>query len=243
MNIPFMDPENTCESVINKLLKRYSALLELPLDLLVLVSPRSHTFTALPDLSNINFSDLSLPLNPVLPGLSLNLMSTGPSLNPTLFSEPIDINSSFDFLLLPSNFRSDHHLIENDNVNNGIMTDTNSEKCKNSVIFLSPPVRTALSNFSSNHQPSDLIVNNNVDNRIMTDTDSEKSKNSVDFLSSLANFNSDHQPSDLIENDNVDNEIITDTDSEDSENQLNTTKLIIKDLIDTTLQNKLCFII
>ncbi|CAG8621436.1 22079_t:CDS:2, partial [Gigaspora rosea] len=154
-------------------------LLELQLDLLVPVSPRSHTFTALPELSNINFFDLSLPLNPVLPGLSLSLTSSGPSPNPTLFSEPIDINSSFDFLLPPSNFSSDHQpsdLIEHNNVNNGIMTDTDSEKSKNSVNFLSPPVRTAL--------PSDLKENDNVDNGIMTDTDSEKSKNSVAFLSS-----------------------------------------------------------
>ncbi|CAG8781665.1 19227_t:CDS:2, partial [Gigaspora margarita] len=185
----------------------YSALLELPLDLLVPALPRSHIFTALLDLSNINFFNLSLPLNPVLPGLSLNLTSTGPSQNPTLFSEPIDINSSLIFYY----HHSDHQpsdLIENDNVNNKIMTDTNLEKSKNSVIFLSPPVRTALSNFSSDHQPSDLIENDNVDNRIMTDTDLEKSKNSVNFLSSPANFNSDHQLSDLIENDNVDNEIL-----------------------------------
>ncbi|CAG8829517.1 45118_t:CDS:2, partial [Gigaspora margarita] len=115
----------------------YSALLELLLDLLVPVSPRSHTFMTLPELSNINFSDLLFPINPVLLGLSLNLTSLGPS-------EPININSSFDFLLLLVRVALPSDLIKNDIVNNGIMTNTDLEKSKNSVNFLLPPVRIAL---------------------------------------------------------------------------------------------------
>ncbi|CAG8791757.1 2555_t:CDS:2, partial [Cetraspora pellucida] len=43
---------------------------------IALVSPRSHMFTVFPGLGDMNFcADFSLPLNPVLPRLSLNLMS------------------------------------------------------------------------------------------------------------------------------------------------------------------------
>ncbi|CAG8651159.1 15802_t:CDS:2, partial [Cetraspora pellucida] len=122
-NVPFMDPENVSES--------YSALFELPLDLLFLVSSSSHTFTAPPELDNINFSDLSLPLNPVLS----NLTSPGPSQNPmsTMFPEPIDINSPVDFLSPSVNFSSDHHQPSDLN-DDGIITDTDPEESENLII-------------------------------------------------------------------------------------------------------------
>ncbi|CAG8737529.1 11811_t:CDS:2, partial [Cetraspora pellucida] len=82
----------------------------------------------------------SLPLDPVLsellldhmslvlPGLSLNVMST-------LFSMSVDINSPVDFLLSPvTNFSSDRQpseqgsLIENNNIDNGIIIDTDLEE-------------------------------------------------------------------------------------------------------------------
>ncbi|CAG8807113.1 1633_t:CDS:2, partial [Cetraspora pellucida] len=81
-----------------------------------------------------------LPLDPVLLELSLNHMSPvllGLSLNvmSTLFSIPIDINSPVDFLLSPvTNFSNDHQpseqefLIENNNIDNGIIIDTDLEK-------------------------------------------------------------------------------------------------------------------
>ncbi|CAG8752016.1 4283_t:CDS:2, partial [Cetraspora pellucida] len=119
MNVPFMDPEN------------YSALFELPLDLLFPVSSSSHTFTAPPELDNINFSDLSLPLNPVLS----NLTSPGPSQNSmsTMFPEPIDINSPVDFLSPSVNFSSDHHQPSDLN-DDGIITDTDPEESENLII-------------------------------------------------------------------------------------------------------------
>ncbi|CAG8795295.1 6620_t:CDS:2, partial [Cetraspora pellucida] len=133
------------------------------------VSPRLHMFTVFPGLGDMNScTDFSLPLNPVLPGLSLNLMSLvlpEPSLpfNPVLsklsldhmspvlpelslnvmsilFSTPVDINSPVDFLLSPvTNFSSDHQpseqgsLIENNNIDNGIIIDTDLEESENLI--------------------------------------------------------------------------------------------------------------
>ncbi|CAG8687909.1 16070_t:CDS:2, partial [Cetraspora pellucida] len=121
-----MNSENLSESVIKKLFKQPIAL----------VSPRSHIFTVFLGLGDMNScADFLLPLNPVLPGLSLNLMSpvlpepslpldpvlselsldhmssvlSGPSLNvmSTLFSTLVNINSLVDFLLSPvTNFSS-----------------------------------------------------------------------------------------------------------------------------------------
>ncbi|CAG8786539.1 20118_t:CDS:2, partial [Dentiscutata erythropus] len=106
-------------------------LFELPLDLLFPVSSSSHTFTAPPGLANINFS---LPLNPILSGLPLNLMSPGPSQNPmsTIFPEPIDINSPVDFLSPLVNLSSNHQ--PSDLNDDGIITDTDSEESENSII-------------------------------------------------------------------------------------------------------------
>ncbi|CAG8800218.1 19316_t:CDS:2, partial [Cetraspora pellucida] len=83
---------------------------------------------------NLVLSELSLDhMSPVLPGPSLNIMSI-------LFLTPVDINSPVDFLLSPvTNFSSDRQsseqgsLIENNNIDNGIIIDTDLEKSENLI--------------------------------------------------------------------------------------------------------------
>ncbi|CAG8827193.1 2734_t:CDS:2, partial [Cetraspora pellucida] len=84
--------------------------------------------------SYLVLSELSLDhMSPVLSGPLLYVMST-------LFSTLVDINSPIDFLLsLVTNFSSDHQpseqgsLIENNNINNGIIINTDLKESENPI--------------------------------------------------------------------------------------------------------------